>query len=216
MERLNFKNRGRARLLAGQSLLEVIIALAVGTITILAAITALSLVLRIGSQDILLQKATFLEQNTIDNLTVTVERDWQQIANTTEGQNYRLATTSSQGLFTISAGTNIITIEEVAYMTFFRVSSVTRDSSGKLASGANDPSTKKVDVFVTWLFRGETATSTVIKYVTRTRNSVFRQTDWSGGASSTDPVSVKSNNLFYEALNVDFGSEPGSIKINNL
>lgn len=216
MEELNFKNRGRVRPLAGQSLLEVIIALAVGTITILAAITALSLVLRIGSQDILLQTAAFLEQNTVDNLTVTVERDWQQIANTAEGQNYRLATTSNQGLFNISAGADTVNVEGVDYMTFFRVSSTTRDISGKLAPGANDSSTKKVDIFVTWIFRGETATSTVTRYITRTRNLVFRQTDWSGGASSTDPVFARPNNLFYEASDVDFSFKPGSIKINNL
>ena len=196
--------------------MEVIIALAVGTITILAAITALSLVLRIGSQDILLQTAAFLEQDVVDDLTVTVERDWQQIANTAESQNYRLATTSNEGLFGVSAGTNVVTVEGVDYMTFFRVSSSTRDISGKLAPGTNDPSTKKVNIFVTWLFRGETATSTVTKYFTRTRNLVFKQTDWSGGPDSTDPVSAKPNNLFYEASNVDFGSKPGSIKINNL
>ena len=209
MEGLNFKNKG-------QSLLEVIIALAVGTITILAAITALSLVLRVGSQDILLQTAAFLEQDIVDDLTVAVERDWQQIANTTEDQNYRLATTSSQGLFNISDGTNIVTVEGVDYMTFFRVSSTTRDVSGKLAPGINDPSTKKVNIFVTWLFRGETATSTVTRYITRTRNLVFKQTDWSGGPASTNSVLVKPDSLFYEALNIDFSSKPGSIKINNL
>ena len=202
----------------GQSLLEVIIAVAVGTITILAAITVLSLILRIGRQDVSFQTGVFLEQEILDNVTVTAERDWQQLANTSEGQDYRLATTSTEGVFEVQGGNDVVIIGETAYTSFFRVSSVGRDGNWNIVTGGtNDPSTKKVDVFVTWLFQSSTVTSTIAKYITRTQNLVFSQSDWSGGASSTDPVFTRPKNIFFEASStIDFSSQPGTIKIQGL
>ena len=202
----------------GQSLIEIIIAVAVGTITILAAVTLLVLMLRISGQDVSFQKGSFLEQDLIDDFSVTVGRDWQEVAGTTEGIDYYLATTTTEGIFDVVAGTSKIIIDGVEYTRFFRVSSVTRDAAGKISgTGTIDASTKKVDVFVTWPLKGETTTVSVSKYVTRSSNLVFQQTDWSGGSTAVDPVYTSPLNTFKSKTgNIDFGGIPGTIKLGGL
>lgn len=77
-----------------------------------------------------------------------------------------------------------------------------------------DPSTEKVTTVVEWPTRGSTASTQVFDYVTRWKNDVFEQTDWSGGSGSsgayTEPGSV-----FSSSSNVDTGTQ-GTIRIHNL
>lgn len=83
------------------------------------------------------------------------------------------------------------------------------------SGGTVDPSTKRVDVFIEWVFQGDTTQLQVSKYLTRTNNFVIRQTDWSGGENGTDPVSATSttNTFFTVSPTIDFDGEVGSLKL---
>ncbi|HCX45356.1 TPA: hypothetical protein DGT35_02015, partial [Patescibacteria group bacterium] len=176
MVELNFKNK------SGQSLIEILIAMAVGTITILAAVTVLTLMLRVGKQDVSFQTAAFLEQEVVDNLLVTAERDWQEVAETSDNKKYYLKITETKGVFEIVEGTKTVAIDDVDYTYYIEFDEVNRSSSGAISSsGSKDPSTRRVELLVTWKFQGDDEISTVTKYITRSKNEVFRQTNWSGG-----------------------------------
>ena len=212
MVELNFKNK------SGQSLIEVLIAMAVGTITILAAVTVLTLMLRIGKQDVSFQTAAFLEQEVVDKLLVTADRDWQEVAETSDDKKYYLKTPEAKG-FEIVEGTKTVAIDDVDYTYYIEFDEVNRsDSSGAISSsGSSDPSTRKVELSVTWKFQGDDEISTVTKYITRSKNEVFRQTNWSGGPTTPSDETVNAiTHRFYESEGLDFVFQPGLLKIEGI
>lgn len=213
MVELNFKNK------SGQSLIEILIAMAVGTITILAAVTVLTLMLRVGKQDVSFQTAAFLEQEVVDNLLVTAERDWQEVAETSDNKKYYLKITETKGVFEIVEGTKTVAIDDVDYTYYIEFDEVNRSSSGAISSsGSKDPSTRRVELLVTWKFQGDDEISTVTKYITRSKNEVFRQTNWSGGptkATSDETVDAITHR-FYESEGLDFVFQPGLLKIEDI
>jgi|AP45_3_1055517.scaffolds.fasta_scaffold06022_4 type II secretory pathway pseudopilin PulG len=208
----NLKNK------SGQSLIEILIAMAVGIITILAAVTVLTLMLRIGKQDVSFQTAAFMEQEVIDNLLVTSERDWQEVAETSEDKKYYLKATETKGVFEIIEGSKTVAIDAVDYTYYLEIDPVNRDSSGAIASsGTDDPSTKKVELSVTWKFQGDDEISTVTKYITRSKNEVFRQTNWSGGPTKTSDETIPDiTHRFYESTGLDFVAQPGLLKVEGI
>ena len=203
---------------SGQSLIEILIAMAVGIITILAAVTVLTLMLRISKQDVSFQTAAFLEQEVVDNLLVTSERDWQEVANTSEDKQYHLETTETRGVFVIKEGTETVFIDGVDYIYYLEIDPVKRDDDGAISSsGTDDPSTKKVKLSVTWKFQGDDEISTVTKYITRSKNEVFRQTNWSGGPTETSDETISDiTHEFYESTDLDFVGQPGLLKIEGI
>jgi len=203
---------------SGQSLIEILIAMAVGIITILAAVTVLTLMLRISKQDVSFQTAAFLEQEVVDNLLVTSERDWQEVANTSEDKQYHLETTETRGVFVIKEGTETVFIDGVDYIYYLEIDPVNRDDDGAISSsGTDDPSTKKVKLSVTWKFQGDDEISTVTKYITRSKNEVFRQTNWSGGPTETSDETISDiTHKFYESTDLDFVGQPGLLKIEGI
>jgi len=211
MVELNFKNK------SGQSLIEVLIAMAVGTITILAAVTVLTLMLRIGKQDVSFQTAAFLEQEVVDKLLVTADRDWQEVAETSDDETYYLKTTEAKG-FEIVEGTKTVDIDGVNYTYYIEFDEVNRSDSGAISSsGSSDPSTRKVELSVTWKFQGDDEISTVTKYITRSKNEVFRQTNWSGGPTTPSDETVNAiTHRFYESEGLDFVFQPGLLKIEDI
>jgi Tfp pilus assembly protein PilV len=211
MVELNFKNK------SGQSLIEVLIAMAVGTITILAAVTVLTLMLRIGKQDVSFQTAAFLEQEVVDNLLVTAERDWQEVAETSDDEKYYLSTTTAKGVFEIVEGTKTVAIDDVDYTYYIEFDEVNRSNGAISSSGSSDPSTRKVELSVTWRFQGDDEISTVTKYITRSKNEVFRQTNWSGGPTKPSDETVNAiTHRFYESEGLDFVFQPGLLKIEGI
>ena len=203
---------------SGQSLIEILIAMAVGIITILAAVTVLTLMLRISKQDVSFQTAAFLEQEVVDNLLVTSERDWQEVANTSEDKQYHLEITETRGGFVIKEGTETVFIDGVDYIYYLEIDPVKRDDDGAISSsGTDDPSTKKVKLSVTWKFQGDDELSTVTKYITRSKNEVFRQTNWSGGPTETSDETISDiTHKFYESTDLDFVGQPGLLKIEGI
>lgn len=98
------------------------------------------------------------------------------------------------------------------YSRYFYLDDVGRDGSGNIlaSGGTNDPSTKKVTV--SWSVP-QVAATTLVGYITRSRNNIFRQTDWSGGAGQNGPATT-TNSKFSTSSNINFSTTTGSLYIN--
>ncbi len=77
-----------------------------------------------------------------------------------------------------------------------------------------DPSTQKVTAAVNWVTTQTIAELKLTEFLTRWKNEVFRQADWSGGAGQEGPIS-EPNNRFASSTGVDISSS-GLIKIQGL
>jgi hypothetical protein len=95
------------------------------------------------------------------------------------------------------------------------VTDVSRDGTGNITTsgGTYDPSTKKVTVVYGWT---GSASSTVSEYLTRSRQNVLNQTDWTGGALTTGGVVSSVNYQYATSTNINVASPPGSIIVNTL
>ena len=221
MAKYNFKN------ISGQSLAEILIALGVGAILIGAATGAIVLSLRSSLDIRTTQVATSLNQGYLDNMKALAESDWQKIYNppAAKGSNsqFYLAASSSANL--ILSGTTSTVVEGRSFTRYFSIENVNRDSCGvgsvttnattscAMQSGASyvadDPSTQKITATVSWE-GGRSVTET--QYVSRTRNKVFVQTDWSGGSGQEGPI-TEANNKFATSTSINHSTTTGSIVI---
>ena len=119
--------------------------------------------------------------------------------------------TSSPGSLVVQSGTEHITLDGFEFTRYFYIENVNRDAGGNIAvSGTDDPSTQKATVVVSYNISGSDRTITETLYLTRWRNSVFRQTDWSGGSGQAGPI-TGANNKFDSSINVDYTTTPGVI-----
>lgn len=220
--------------LAGQSLIELIIALTVGIILIGTASGAIVLFLRSGSDIKVNQIANSLSLKYTDSLKSFSESNWQDIYNLTgKGPNSQFYIIPSGSTFAVVAGATTIQVEGQTFTLSFALENVNRDSCGignittvasTSCSGgpgtegiANDPSTQKATIAVGW---GTCKSISKTKYLTRSLNYVFIQDDWSGGGSQENFPSVNGftsvNNKFSDLENIDYASSTGSIFIKKL
>lgn len=100
----------------------------------------------------------------------------------------------------------------VEFTRSFYVDDIGRDGNGKivLSGGTNDPSTKKVTVNYRW---GAVPTSTLPEYVSRSKDRVYSQTDWSGGPGQTAATSGINSKFASSTTNINYASTTGSITI---
>lgn len=209
----------------GQSLGEILIALAITGILVGAAATGVTVYLRSNYETKLNQNATFLTQELMDNVRSWAEGDWHRIydLNKTPANTYSLITSSSPYISSSSAET--VTIDNTDYTRYFYVDNVNRDlcgtgyvtstaatscNPGDVAIG-DDPSTQRVTVVVTTP-SPHAQTITLQEYMTRSKVNVFYQNDWSGGSgqesfSTSSGSSVATvNNRFASSATTTFSS----------
>lgn len=196
-------------LLKGQSLVEVLIALAVGIIFVLGIILAIQFLLKVNRDSEKVQIGSALASELMDNVKIFVQADWHNILNlaTTSINHYYLNTTTTP--FSAVSGEENIILSTTTYVRYFYVDDVYRDETGKIVSGSGtfDPSTKKITVVYRW----EGGSNRFItSYVTRSHNNIFIQTDWSGGGGQLGPI-TSTNNKFDTSTNIDFSTTSGSI-----
>lgn len=202
----------------GQSLVEFLIAVGIGAVVLLTAIGMMRFMIRLSAHDPVAQTATFLAQDVVSAVIGMTEGSWSSIADATAGTKYHVAA-GADG-FIRAADEEIKTINGISYARHFSVSAVSRDSNNTISSAAgsaDDPSTKKITVVVSWSYQGAPYTTIIEQYVTRTRNEIVWQTDWVGGPTCpTEDSAVRGVNFRFCASTsgiVDYTSEPGSIKI---
>jgi hypothetical protein len=97
----------------------------------------------------------------------------------------------------------------------FFVEDVNRDNDGNIAAtGVLDPSTQKVTASTEWsLLSAAPAEMKMTQFLTRWRNAVFRQTDWSRGSGSEGPITQPTMQF---ATSTNVNTSLGSIRIEGL
>lgn len=199
---------------AGQTLIEILIGITVGGIIIGGATGAIGLSLKSSFQNKSYQIVSSLNQELADNVSVFAEANWRNIydLNKSPSQYYL---TAAGGGFSAASGSEGVVAESVTYNRNFTVDNVNRDANGDIADlGTDDPSTQKITITTSWQVGSNVATVSFIKYLSRNRNLILRQTDWSGGGGEEGPLTTP-NNRFAASDNSDF-SNAGFIKIQGL
>ena len=215
------------KLSSGQSLVEIIIAIAVGAILIGGATAIIAPILRSNLETRNVQIATSLAQEYLDNLQSLAESDWQIIYSPPSAKGpssqFYLAPTSTT--FMLVSGATSTIVEGKTFTRYFSIENVNRNLCGSsdittnattsCASGpgtagvADDPSTQKITAIVTW---PESRSISKTQYLTRNINKVFVQTDWSAGPGQEGPITLE-NNQFATSSNINYSTTTGSIKI---
>jgi type II secretory pathway pseudopilin PulG len=197
----------------GQSLVEILVAVAIGALMITAAAGIIAPVLRVNTQTSKAQAATALAKELQENVRVWSESDWHRIYSlaTTSANHYYLITTSSP--FASSTGDESVVVATTTYKRFFYTDIVNRDSSGNIvptSTGSLDPSTLKLTIGYSWPPQG--TTTTLSTYLTRYVNRALIQTDWSLGPGQAGPV-TSTNGFFATSSKIDYTTTTGSIYI---
>ena len=201
----------------GQSFIEIIIAFLIGALLIIASSSAVVLIVRNNLESKNNQIAAFLVQELVDNIQAVSESDWNSF--------YNLAPKGSSSQYYVSStraiinDVEVLTIKERNYTRYFSIENVNRDicGTGDISSAATstclgaevleDPSTQKITAFVNWA--GNHSIS-IVQYLTRHRDSVFAQSNWSGGALLNEIITF-SNYRFSTSTDIDFAITTGSI-----
>ncbi|OGY97652.1 MAG: hypothetical protein A3A43_01745 [Candidatus Liptonbacteria bacterium RIFCSPLOWO2_01_FULL_56_20] len=203
---------GRAKARVGQSLVEILIAVAVGMILVVGGISVIVPALRSNTDAGRTQVAVGLGRALLDNVRAWSEADWHNITSISSGpgSHYYLNATSSP--FTVAAGDESVAAATTTYRRYFYVEDVLRDASENIVTsgGVNDPSTKKVTVAYGWLTG---PMNTLGTFVTRSRNKTYQQTNWSGGGGFEGPATTTNSQFSTSTPNIDFQSIPGSITL---
>lgn len=191
----------------GQSLLEILIAITL--IAIIAAIVLMFAQTGLRSTKVSGEKTRLNEiaQETMELTRSIALADWSNVCEwgypnckTVAGTSY--FPTVSGDVWQFATGTEIITLDGTTYTRSLTFEKICRDDTGAIATvttsscviGTEDPSSRKVVVTIETSDAGKT---TLINFVTRwgaarldlTRGSnVFYQTDWIGGATSSQIV----------------------------
>jgi len=205
---------GQARLPDGQVLIEILIGLFVTGILITAATAAVVAALRSNLESKNFQAASALSQKLIDDVKTVVEANWRNIYDLGKGSGTRYYVAVSSTTLIVLPGFATTTIGNIIYTNFFSVENVKR-LNGAISTdpaAVDDPSTQKIVSHAQWLSADRTSEAALTIYLTRWRNLVSRQTDWSGGAGQAGPV-VEFNQNFFTSTNINCASSTGSIII---
>ncbi len=200
----------------GQSLMEILIAIAIGVIMIGVAIAVIAPALKIRSETNEAKIGAALGRELLENFRVVAESNWHNVDTLATGTNNTFYFTTTTNLFVSTSGQELIVVGTTTYTRYFYIEDVCRSAIDYVSGVApcnvgdkNDPSTKKVTVIFRW---PDSETSTFSTYVTRFKNQIFSQSDWSGGPDLWGPVTGTVSG-FATSSNINFSSTTGSIKI---
>jgi len=213
----------------GQSLIEIIVAISIGAILIGGATAIIVPILRSNLETRNVQIATSLAQEYLDNVQAIAESNWHLIYTppSSKGPSSQFYLRATSTTYETLSGTTSTVVEGRTFTRYFSIENVNRTSCGvgnatttatttcNMEPGdsyiAEDPSTQKITATVSW---PEGRSISRSQYLTRSRNKVFVQTDWSGGPSPEPEVPITAeNNQFATSSNINYASTTGSIKI---
>ncbi len=174
----------------GQSLIELLIALGIGTLFIIGAIGALSVTLRLDSQTTHSQPGIELANELIEELRTISNADWHTLGDLTQDGATVYQITPTPTFYATSTGKETVTLNGTPYQRYFLLAPVYRDEDEQIISppGILDPSTIQVTAIAEWSQYGQTNDVRVVSYLARTRNRLWIQTDWKGGPAGDGPT----------------------------
>ena len=195
---------------SGQSLLEILLASALGVILIGSSINLIGTSLRFFNSAKQNLQANSLIRQEAEIIQSLARDNWHSIYDLTKDSNYYA--TSTNNIWSFAAGEETSTINNIPYKRYFKVYNVYRDSNGNIAtSGLEDPSTQKITVFLDY-GNNYGISSNLSFYLTRSSNNqVLNQTDWSGGPNQTGPIPYPGNKFDSADSNINYASTTGSI-----
>jgi len=195
---------------SGQSLIELLVAISIGTILIGGSVTLMGVSLKSYGTIRKHLQANVLIRQTIEVIQTLARYDWHSIYDLTKASDYQIGL--SGNTWTISEGQETDTINDIPYKRYFQVYNVNRNGSGNIAdSGNDDSSTQKITVILEY-GNNYVSSSSVSFYLTRSEdNKVFQQTDWSGGSGQTGPLPNPGNKFYTADSNINYASTTGSI-----
>ncbi|MBI4159938.1 hypothetical protein HY504_02130 [Candidatus Wolfebacteria bacterium] len=223
---IKLTNRNRVEF-TGQAIAEVLIALGIGAIIIVAASGGIAFFLRQNYETRGTQVAASLAQEYFDQIKVLAESNWQIIYNPPAAKGpasqFYLAPLATSTSFGVAAGTTTTSRENQEFTRFFSIENINRDSCGvgnvtsnppgscSMQSGsgftAEDPSTQKITVTVTWR---DGRSVVAAEYISRSRNRSSLQTDWSGGPGVSGVAAIPVRN-FATSTGIDYTTSTGSL-----
>ncbi len=193
----------------GQSLLELLLSIGVGTILIGGSVLLMATSLR--SYQSIKQRLTInsLSRQETEVIISKAQDSWHSVYDLTRATDYYA--TSTNNVWSFNSGKEESTINNVSYKRYFQVLDALRDDSGNIAtSGNTDPNTLKIKVVLEYGINYNSS-STLSFYLTRSANNqVLQQTDWSGGPGQTGPL-PNSGNKFDTSTNINYASTTDSI-----
>ncbi|MGB9726729.1 MAG: hypothetical protein ACPLXB_01415 [Minisyncoccia bacterium] len=193
-----------------QSLLELLLSIAVGIIMIGGSVLLMSTSLR--SYQLTKQKLTansLLRQQ--NEVIISLSQDnWHNVSELTKDTNYYATSTNNVWSFVGGEETGIL--NGVSYKRYFKTFSVLRDNNGNIAESGNiDPNTLKITSFLEYGLNYNSSSS-ISFYLTRSfNNQVINQTDWSGGEGYFGPT-PNPDNKFASQTNINY-STSGQIRM---
>jgi len=198
---------------SGQSISEVLIAIAVGAIFMVGAVAVIAPALRENNQAGNVQEGATVAQALIDNVRVWSESGWNNITSLATGTTYQYYLITSSSPYMATSGIQSLSIGTTTFVRYFYLSDAYRTSGGGVSSASTsntyDPSTKQVTVVYNWT---NGTTSTISTYLTRNNDAVTAQTDWSGGPGATG-VASSAGSQFTSSTNIDYSTTTGSIYV---
>lgn len=220
----------------GQSLIEVIVAVAVAGVLILASGGLSNLSSLSSSRNRQQQAAYALAEELLDRVAAYADAKWYCVATTcaatrgvynlTKGSSRRYYLASNplewrEDLAALPNGESVV-VSGASYNRYFYLENVCRATSdgaivgvqsGSCPSGsAEDPSTQKTTVAVRWLVNGQVTTFSLDRYIVRTRTAAVVQTDWSGGPWAVNCTTIPNNAFASNELR--YGCDDGNITNN--
>lgn len=186
----------------GQSLMEVLIGVALGAIFVIGTASLIAPSLKVNKQLVQVQTRVQLANELMENVRSWVPGNWDGMLTVGTGTAYAYYLNTATSSFSIVSGTESIAVNSQTFHRYFYLGDVYRDSGGSVtttASGNNyDPSTKFVIVSVAAVAASSPGTTTIGFYVTRSANNVFNQTSWAGGPGQNGAVAVVGNRFATE------------------
>src|SRR3989344_4583934 len=207
----------------GQSLVELIISISLGVVFLGIAAGSATMILRNNLEARTSQIAASLAQEYLDGVFSLAQKNWLNVYDPPEakGPNSQFYLDISGGNYFIISGTTSTVVESRSFTRYFSIENVTSNATttscliGFQGSGsgdiADDPSTQKIIATVEW-DNGQRKASSV-RYLTRSQNASFRQSDWSGGFEQENFPSSGVNNKFATSTGINYSTTTGAIRI---
>lgn len=220
---LNFKS--------GQYLIEVIIGVTIGAILIGAGITAIVPILKNNLETKNVQIASPLVQEYLEKIQNLADSDWFNIYDppASKGESSQFYLISTGSTYEVASGATSTIVEGLVFNRHFSIENVNREFCGAgditeegsvLCEGGpgsigiiDDPSTQKITVTVSW--NNEEGLISRSRYITRSRNRSFTQTNWLGGYGQEGPI-TEENDKFATSTGVNYSASIGSITIEGI
>ena len=213
---VSLRNRNApCELRRGQAVIEVLIALLLTVLVSLAASEVMGSTVRGGAYASSKTGAAFLAYEATEAVRA-ISTDWVSFSELMRSAEYHPIVADSR--WEAAPGSETISLNNAAYTRSFSLLDVYRDeATGDIVSvpGYRDPSTLRVTVRVNWKDTFETPQEfTQAFFLTRFRNDVFPQTDWSAGAMGETVVGATTTTSgFATSSDVDFSTVPGSVRL---